>query len=81
MRDMVDDRGLLGDLPRSRPGTRSDKRGPRTAPAPPPPETAAAAQPGELAGEALRAAVGAAEAGLKVASRITGEVLRRLPRR
>jgi hypothetical protein len=28
----------------------------------------------------LRVAVGAAEAGLKVASRITGELIRRLPR-
>ena len=74
--------GLLGDLPRERPGTRSAKRArPRPAgppggePAEPPSRTA-----GELATEPLRLAVGAAEAGLKVASRVTGELIRRLPR-
>ena len=35
---------------------------------------------GEIATEPLRLAVGAAEAGLKVASRVTGELIRRLPR-
>jgi hypothetical protein len=76
--------GLLGDLPRRRPGTRSEKRadraprprpGPSEPAAPPPPRTA-----GEAATEPLRLAVGAAEAGLKVASRLTGELIRRLPR-
>ena len=37
-------------------------------------------QPGDLAGSALRAAMGVAEVGLKVASEITGQVIRRLPR-
>jgi hypothetical protein len=75
--------GLLGDLPRERPGTRSPKRGARQAQAPPatepaggPPQRTA----GELATEPLRLAVGAAEAGLKAASRVTGELIRRLPR-
>jgi hypothetical protein len=81
MRDMPNDGGMLGDLPRSRPGTRSAKRGPRTPPPPAPEPAPPAVQPGELATEALRAAAGVAEAGLKVASRLTGEVLRRLPRR
>ena len=76
--------GLLGDLPRRRPGTRSAKRAdravrarsaPRAAPPEPQPRTA-----GEVATEPLRLAVGAAEAGLKVASRITGELIRRMPR-
>jgi hypothetical protein len=48
-----------------------------------PPKTSAQA-PGRTVGEAatdpLRLAVGAAEAGLKVASRITGELIRRVPR-
>ncbi len=79
----MDEGGLLGDLPRARPGTRSARRAERpprprqerTPPAAPPGPTA-----GELATEPLRVAVGAAEAGLKVASRLTGELIRRLPR-
>jgi hypothetical protein len=75
--------GLLGDLPRERPGTRSAKRAAR------PERRASAAQgrppaPGMTAGEAatqpLRLAVAAAETGLQVASRITGGLIRRLPR-
>jgi hypothetical protein len=75
-----DEGGLLGDLPRSRPGTRSSKRPARGR------EAAAEAPPargvtaGEAATQPLRLAVGAAEAGLKVASRVTGELIRRLPR-
>jgi hypothetical protein len=76
--------GLLGDLPRRRPGTRSSKRADgasRPRPSPPPAaEPAAPRTAGDLATEPLRLAVGAAEAGLKVASRITGELIRRLPR-
>ena len=75
--------GLLGDLPRSRPGTRSPKRAERpprgragATPDPDPPSRPA----GEIATEPLRLAVGVAEAGLKVASRVTGELIRRLPR-
>ena len=77
-----DEGGLLGDLPRQRPGTRSPKRAER--PAQRPAEPADTASPGRTAGEVatepLRLAVGAAEAGLKVASRVTGELIRRLPR-
>ena len=80
----TDDGGLLGDLPRQRPGTRSPKRASRPPRARQEPLPAQRERPGVTAGEAatepLRLAVGAAEAGLKVASRITGELIRRLPR-
>ena len=75
--------GLLGDLPRARPGTRSAKRAdraPQARPASPPDADPPSRPAGEIATEPLRLAVGAAEAGLKVASRITGELIRRLPR-
>jgi hypothetical protein len=80
----ADEGGLLGDLPRRRPGTRSAKRADRTVRGqttppkrgPQPPERTA----GEAATDPLRLAVGVAEAGLKVASRITGELIRRVPR-
>jgi hypothetical protein len=77
-----DEGGLLGDLPRERPGTRSPKRANRPAERPVEPAEPASAPrtAGELATEPLRLAVGAAEAGLKVASRVTGELIRRLPR-
>ena len=75
----ADDAGLLGDLPRRRPGTRSSKR-PERQPVAPEPDRAPRVTAGEAATEPLRLAVGAAEAGLKVASRLTGELIRRLPR-
>jgi hypothetical protein len=80
----ADEGGLLGDLPRRRPGTRSEKRADRTVrERSTPPKTASQAPQrtaGEAATEPLRLAVGAAEAGLRVASRITGELIRRVPR-
>jgi hypothetical protein len=78
-----DEGGLFGDLPRERPGTRSAKRAGRPArsrQAPPPAPEPLSRPAGEIATEPLRLAVGVAEAGLKVASRITGELIRRLPR-
>ena len=75
--------GLLGDLPRERPGTRSAKRAdrpPRGRPAATPDPEPSSRPVGEIATEPLRLAAGVAEAGLKVASRITGELIRRLPR-
>jgi hypothetical protein len=84
MRAMPEEEGgLFGDLPRERPGTRSAKRAnrpPRSRPAPTPDSAPPSRRAGEIATEPLRLAVGAAEAGLKVASRITGELIRRLPR-
>jgi hypothetical protein len=82
--------GVLGNLPRSRPGVRSDKRAaaskprpakprsPRaTKPPPPPPPPPASDDP--LAA-AVKAAGQVAETGIKVAARVAGGVLRRLPR-
>ena len=119
--------GILGNLPRSRPGVRSDKRAgakraggaggavgsppaPKTTPATkarvksaasaprsPEPKPGSAAKPKPRAaaepppppparksddpiGLAVKAAGQVAETGFKVASRLAGEVLRRLPR-
>lgn len=78
---MEDGGDVLGNLPRTRPGRRSEKRDgkpgqkrPRTPP-PEPPEPEA-----DPVGDAVRAAAGVAGAGLRVANGITREVLRRLPR-
>ena len=78
-----DEPKLLGDLPRRRPGNRSSRRpararagGPAAASRPEPQGTTA----GEIATVPLRVAVAATEAGLVTASRLTREVLRRLPR-
>jgi hypothetical protein len=82
--------GILGNLPRSRPGVRSDKRASAAraggaTPSPPAPEP----KPGEAASEApaesaIGLAIGAGETvartGVKVAARVAGGVLRRLPR-
>jgi hypothetical protein len=80
----ADEGGLLGDLPRRRPGTRSEKRADRAVRERSTPPKTPAQAPGRTVGEAaadpLQLAVGAAEAGLKVASRITGELIRRVPR-
>jgi hypothetical protein len=77
----MDDGGdVLGNLPRTRPGRRSEKRTGTTkprpkqrAPEPPPPEP-------DPVGDAIRAAAGVAGAGLRVANGVTRELLRRLPR-
>jgi hypothetical protein len=72
--------GVLRGLPRSRPGTRSSKRA--GAAAPPPADNAPAEkqEPDDPVGDAVRAATGAALAGLRAADAVTREVLRRLPR-
>ena len=120
--------GILGNLPRSRPGVRSDKRAgakraggaggtagsppvPKTTPAtkarvksaasaprsakpgsaakpkpraaaepPPPPPPPPVRKSDDPIGLAVKSAGQVAETGFKVASRIAGEVLRRLPR-
>jgi hypothetical protein len=78
----MDEGRLLGDLPRQRPGTRSPKRADRPAqrPVEPPDAAPAARTAGELATEPLKLAVGVTEAALGVASRITGELMRRMPK-
>lgn len=102
--------GILGNLPRSRPGVRSDKRasasgsgsppapkpkrpaGPKAKPAaakpkaepkaapPPPTPPPPPPQPSDPIGIALKAGETVALTGLKVAGRVAGEVMRRLPR-
>lgn len=80
-----EDDGLLGGLPRSRPGTRSSRREQADTPArkeppPPVPATERERRDGDPVGDAVRAAARTAEAGLKVAQQVTLEVFRRLPR-
>ena len=85
---MEEDSGVLGNLPRSRPGTRSAKRDAPAAaasrskraqarPAPRPPEPSSGADP---VGEAVRTVVKVAGAGLKLADGVTRGVLGRLPK-
>jgi hypothetical protein len=82
---MTDDGGVLGNLPNSRPGRRSDKRPARPAGASPPPapaperEAAAPTDADPLSG-AIRTATGMAAAGARVANGLAREVVRRLPR-
>jgi hypothetical protein len=72
---------VLGNLPRTRPGRRSEKREGKPLPSqprrqreqPPPP-------PPDPVGDAVRVAAGVAGAGIRVANGITRELLRRLPR-
>jgi hypothetical protein len=93
---MDDESGVLGNLPRKRPGTRSQKRdaparaaeqrGAKAAR----PSTQAKARPkpppqqpprgADPVGEAVRAAAKVAGSGLKLADGLTREVLRRLPK-
>ena len=76
-----DDRGLLGKLPRERPGTRSEKRGgARAADEAPPVRQPAPPASGDPVGDALRTAARTAEVGLCTAGDVTREILRRLPR-
>jgi hypothetical protein len=78
---MEDGGDVLGNLPRTRPGRRSEKRADkarqstpkRKRPEPPPPDP-------DPVGDAVRAAAGVAGAGLRVANGITRELIRRLPR-
>jgi hypothetical protein len=78
---MEDGGDVLGNLPRTRPGRRSEKRASpqspgasrqKAKPAPPP--------DGDPVGDVIRAATGVAGAGLRVANGITRELLRRVPR-
>jgi hypothetical protein len=79
---MEDGGEVLGNLPRTRPGRRSEKRensrrstgaGRREPPKP------AQSEPDPV-GDAIRGAAGVAQAGVRVANAITRELLRRLPR-
>ena len=76
-----DDPGMLGNLPRSRPGRRSTKR---SGSIPPSPARSAkkteSQRPDDPVGGALKAAARGVGTGLRVANGVTREVLRRLPR-
>ena len=76
--------GLLGNLPRSRPGRRSEKRAGATsrAPAkqPPPSAQSAPERADDPVGDVLRVAAKGVGSGLRVANGVTRQVLRRLPR-
>ena len=82
---MTDDGGVLGNLPNSRPGRRSDKRPAtpggaakrRPPAAPKPAEKEPQADP---VGDVIRAATGLAGVGARVANGVAREVVRRLPR-
>ena len=67
--------GLLGNLPRSRPGTRSEKRdgAPPAEPRKPEPPDREAEGSGDFVGDAVRTVA-------RTASGVTREILRRLPR-
>jgi hypothetical protein len=90
---MTDDGGVLGNLPNSRPGKRSEKRNagaqrkrtaavkkPRSGdPASPPKEVPPS--PGEdPVGAVVRTGLGIAGTGVRVAGALSREVLKRLPR-
>jgi hypothetical protein len=91
---MADDGGVLGNLPRSRPGQRSEKRTQKTAAKAARPKTAArkstgapksdTARPGPQGGDpvggAIRTVAGVAGIGARVAGGFAREVLRRMPR-
>jgi hypothetical protein len=85
----ADEGGILGNLPRSRPGTRSEKRAdsrtPKPSPAGPARKGSSAgaggrAREADPVGDVLRSAAGVALAGLRVADGVTRELLRRVPR-
>ena len=82
---MTDDGGVLGNLPNSRPGRRSEKRPatPRAASTPRPQAPAKPAEedaPTDPVGDVIRTATGLASAGARVANGVAREVVRRLPR-
>ena len=86
---MADDGGVLGNLPNSRPGRRSEKRPAQARAAAQPRPAAAEARPveageekaqGDPVGDAIRTATGLAAAGARVANGVAREVVRRLPR-
>jgi hypothetical protein len=81
---MTDDGGVLGNLPNSRPGRRSEKRPaqPRAASQPAPAAAKRREQEEEAdpVGDAIRAATGIAASGARVANGLARELVRRLPR-
>jgi hypothetical protein len=82
---MSDDRGVLGNLPNSRPGRRSAKRPAAPGAAAPRSGPAASERPRrpdqtDPVGGAIRTATGIAAAGARAANGVARELVRRLPR-
>jgi hypothetical protein len=82
---MEDEGGVLGNLPRSRPGRRSQKRtgggaGKRPADTARPATPPQGAPGNDPVGDAVRLATQVPLAGVRVAAGVTRELLRRLPR-
>jgi hypothetical protein len=79
---MTDDGGVLGNLPNSRPGRRSEKRpAPRAASQPSPPAAKSGDREAQTdpVGDAIRTATGMAAAGARAANGVARELVRRLP--
>jgi hypothetical protein len=79
----TEDRGVLGNLPHTRPGRRSEKRAAGTTRpkrAAVPPEPADESGTGGPLGHLVHGAEKVAGAGLRVAGGLAREILRRLPR-
>jgi hypothetical protein len=86
---MTDEQSVLGNLPRSRPGQRSEKRDRSAAaksavdpggPATDRPVKTAERSDGDPVGGAIRATTRLAGTGARVAGTVAQEVLRRIPR-
>ena len=82
---MTDDGGVLGNLPNSRPGRRSEKRPatPRAGSKRRPPAAANASEEAPQAdpvADVIRAATGLANVGARVANGVARELVRRIPR-
>ena len=78
-----DDAGVLGNLPRTRPGRRSEKRASGAAAPPPLPEPEPPEAPersSDPLGEIVRGGLRVAGTGVRVADTVARELLRRLPR-
>jgi hypothetical protein len=80
---MTDDGGVLGNLPNSRPGRRSEKRPakPRAASQPSPEVAKSGDREAQTdpVGDAIRTATGMAAAGARAANGVARELVRRLP--
>ena len=77
---MTDDRGVLGNLPRSRPGHRSEKRGSRHQNVAQKPSPAREEASAGVVDSVVSTVASVAGGGARAAGGIARELLRRLPR-